>query len=178
APRAHGTGRVARQGGRENPPGRVSAGAAARRRCLRRADLGDRRHLGFLPARLFARGGSARAGPPAPCPRTARGGASGREAVDRAPAEMRLPPEVERTAPARGVPRPVAHHCRARRTDGGPLPRGSRPSGRASRGGGPMMVPRGMSLAFVLAAVACARLEGEETAADAGLVDLPRVTDV
>jgi len=40
------------------------------------------------------------------------------------------------------------------------------------------MIPRGLFFAFVVAAVGCARLEGEQTAADAGLVDLPRVTDV
>jgi len=40
------------------------------------------------------------------------------------------------------------------------------------------MIPRGMFFACVLAAVACARLEDQQAPADAGLVDLPRVTDV
>ena len=40
------------------------------------------------------------------------------------------------------------------------------------------MTSDGVVLAVILSCVACARVEGEQTAADAGLVDLPTVTAV
>src|SRR5947209_11529511 len=174
APRADGARGAHRKDRRQNACRRIPPGSAPRRRRRGSAYLGNRPHLGSRAARVFARGGPARARAPAPRARAPRSGFAGCEALDRTAPEVLGPAEARRADAPRSGARSPPHYRGARRPDGRSLSRGSGRSRRAPRRGGSMK----MLAAVVLVCSACARLGGADTAADGSLVDLPQVLEV